>query len=109
MRFLSILFVFFVLACSQAKETQSQENQVATKPPTLNASAIEKLVQADKVDGTEDHIVSNCSGCALAMKGKESYSVHISDYEMHFCSDYCKKSFEKTPDESLEKLIIPAI
>ena len=59
------------------------------------------LARADGVDGHEDHVVSNCLGCALAMEGKAEQVVHVGDYEMHFCSDGCREGFEKDAEAAL--------
>ena len=51
------------------------------------------LARADAVDGTEDKVISQCAGCALNMEGTSEHALEVGEYEMHFCSDGCKKPF----------------
>lgn len=67
----------------------------------VGEEAVMLLARADVVDGHEDHVVSNCVGCALAMEGKAEQVVHVGDYEMHFCSDHCREAFEKDAEGAL--------
>jgi YHS domain-containing protein len=52
------------------------------------------LAAADAHDGTVDHVVSECTGCGLAMAGDAANSVTHEGYELHFCSESCKSNFE---------------
>jgi len=68
--------------------------------PALQA----KLSGADLMDGTEDKVVSRCTGCGLAMDGSDEYSVAVGDYELHFCSESCR---DNVTDEAILALVIP--
>ncbi len=65
------------------------------------------LAKADQVDGTEDHVVSKCPGCALAMDGNEDHSLEVEDYELHFCSDRCRDGFTENTAEAVMALKVP--
>lgn len=62
------------------------------------------LAAADRVDGTEDQVVSQCPGCGLAMEGSEDHVLEVADYSVHFCSDRCKANFAEDPEGSLMAL-----
>ncbi len=59
------------------------------------------LAKADAYDGTTDHIIANCPGCALAMEGNPDHALHIADHELHFCSEDCKAQFAENAMENL--------
>lgn len=65
------------------------------------------LAKADAVDGAVDHTIAKCAGCALLMGGSPKYAAKAHGYELHFCSDYCRKAFEEAPSESILALKIP--
>ena len=67
-------------------------------------SAASVLAAADAHDGTVDHVVSECAGCALGMKGDPAHAVSHEGYEMHFCSASCKEHFEAEPEAGLARL-----
>jgi hypothetical protein len=64
------------------------------------------LVAADRVDGTEDRVVSQCPGCGFAMEGSEDHVLEVDDYSVHFCSDRCQKNFAEDPEGSLMALAV---
>lgn len=64
---------------------------------TGTADAATVLAAADAHDGNVDHVVSECTGCGLAMPGNAAHSVKHEGYELHFCGDSCKAGFEKDP------------
>jgi hypothetical protein len=68
--------------------------------PALQA----KLAGADLMDGTEDKVVSRCTGCGLAMEGSDEHTVAVGDYELHFCSESCR---DNVTDEAILALVIP--
>lgn len=67
-------------------------------------STEEVLAAADAHDGTEDHVVSECTGCGLGMAGDPAHAVQHEGYELHFCSDSCKAGFEADPAAGLKHL-----
>lgn len=85
------------------------EKKPAATPATATATgdAATKLTAADKLDGAEDKTVHKCSGCALGMDGKAEHAAKAAGYEFHFCSDYCKKEFEKDPDGAIAAMKVP--
>jgi len=59
------------------------------------------LAKADLADGTEDHVVTKCASCDLAMDGKAENAVQVGEYEMHFCSDTCSRRFKENTEASI--------
>jgi len=72
---------------------------------TPEAEAI--LAQADRVDGTEDHVVAKCPGCNLAMDGTAEHAAHVGDYELHFCSEGCSRRFQEDTNASILAMKMP--
>lgn len=95
-----------------AAETQSiPEATEASGTTTVTAVAVEldeamiaKLAAADETDGTADQVVHKCGGCNLGMDGKTEFAIQVGEYEMHFCSAYCKKGFVEKPAEEIAGL-----
>jgi hypothetical protein len=59
------------------------------------------LAAADGADGASDHVVSQCTNCALAMEGVADHATTVGDYELHFCSDGCLKDFSSHSETRL--------
>ena len=59
-------------------------------------------------DGTEDHVVSQCPGCSLAMAGNAEHALEVEGYELHFCSDSCKGKFAENSEANLMALDVSA-
>ena len=70
-------------------------------PAPMQELVVAALVKADAVDGTTDHVVANCPGCALAMEGNAEHALHVADHELHFCSEDCKARFVENAVENL--------
>jgi hypothetical protein len=62
------------------------------------------LASADAHDGSVDHVVHECTGCGLGMPGDAAHAVKHAGYELHFCSDGCKKGFEADPAAGVARL-----
>lgn len=73
----------------------------------FNLEAATLLASADALDGAEDQVVGKCGGCALTMDGSAEHALKVGDYQMHFCSDYCRNGFEKDTEKALMALTIP--
>ena len=113
---LSLVTLTIVIGCRKESEDTATETAEATQPAKLNPPAsVEKvkpiedlpaleaiLAKADAMDGTTDHVVSKCGMCALRMDGSDAHVSKVGDYELHFCSEECKESF----DEDSEKAIL---
>lgn len=109
---LMAIFALFFLGCQhieQHAENQEASNQASTAAFPFNLEAATMLAKADAVDGSEDHVVSKCGGCALGMDGSHDHSLKVGDYEMQFCSEYCKGTFEKDTEASVMGLTIPEV
>jgi YHS domain-containing protein len=82
-------------------------NGCQSKPPDPKAVA-DKLAKADAVDGSVDKALSKCLGCGLAMNGKKEIAATTAGYTLHFCSDPCKRQFEKDPGQAVMAMKIPS-
>ena len=95
-----------------AAETEQVTTEVAAEPAPVEAAPETEeatgnaaiLAKADAADGVEDKVVSKCSMCSLGMDGDASHTTTHEGYELHFCSNSCKKSFEKDPEKGLAAL-----
>ena len=65
------------------------------------------LVRADKVDGTEDKVVSKCAGCALSMDGSPDHTLKAEGYTLQFCSAECKDMFAADTTKSILDMEFP--
>jgi YHS domain-containing protein len=66
-----------------------------------------KLEAADAADGAKDHVVAKCAVCGLGMDGKPEHASRYAGYELHFCSDECKETFDHDPSAVLRRLTAP--
>jgi len=93
---------------SDARATDATRTEAATPAAFEMTEALEsKLAAADRVDGTEDKVVSRCPGCGLAMPGSDEHTLAVGDYSLHFCSESCKGHFEKDVPEAVMALAVP--
>jgi Fe-S oxidoreductase len=67
---------------------------------------LQALAKIDLVDGTEDHVVSNCPACKLAMEGSAEHAMHVGDYALHFCSEEEKNAFAQQGADALLALAV---
>jgi hypothetical protein len=92
----------------EADHPVDEAPQATTTAPIETTPEVEaKLALADAVDGNEDHVVSRCGGCSLAMDGSSDHAVVVGDYEMHFCSDSCKGHFEDNTIDAILAMAVP--
>ena len=89
-------------AAAEAAPEAAAEAAPEAAAPADDSAAI--LAKADAADGTEDHVVSKCTGCRLGMDGDAMHTVQHEGYELHFCSAGCKESFESDPAGGLAVL-----
>jgi YHS domain-containing protein len=66
-----------------------------------------KLEAADAADGAKDHVVAKCAVCGLAMEGTPEHVSRYAGYELHFCSQECKETFDHDPRAVLRRLPTP--
>jgi YHS domain-containing protein len=83
--------LLFALACAESG---------AADPVDVAAT----LAAADAHDGQTDKIVHECATCGLGMKGDPAHKSTHEGYELHFCSESCKHSFDKDPAKGVAKL-----
>ena len=90
------------------KESPKEEVEVREDIDAVTKAAVEaKLTEADKFDGTIDKVVSKCPSCALEKDGKSEQALEVAGYKLHFCSEDCKKGFEKDTTKEILSLKIP--
>ena len=90
------------------KESAKKEVEVREDIDAVTKAAVEaKLTEADKFDGTIDKVVSKCPSCALEKDGKSEQALEVAGYKLHFCSEDCKKGFEKDTTKAILALKIP--
>ena len=90
------------------KESAKKEVEVREDIDAVTKAAVEaKLTEADKFDGTIDKVVSKCPSCALEKDGKSEQALEVAGYKLHFCSEACKKGFEKDTTKAILALKIP--
>lgn len=96
------------LDCVPKSGMESQEAEMLTwftlfacggSPAAPAPAAV--LKAADAHDGAEDHVVSECVGCGLGMKGSAAHTVEHEGYALQFCSESCAMRFEADPEASL--------
>lgn len=88
-------------ACERS--TESNDKHAVEVTPEMQA----KLVMADQVDGSVDHVVARCAGCRLGMNGVAEHTLQVGDYEMHFCSEGCRARFAANVQESVVSMTAP--
>ncbi len=106
--FLTCLALAVVLSCGCSKQVATDSSkQVKTIPVSLSDEAKSKLVEADKLDGKEDHVIQRCYSCALGMEGKTDFAAEVDGYTVQFCSENCREHFEKDPQNIIASTEIP--
>ncbi len=107
LRSLSLIALsFLVLACHQGH--QAHQGEVIDEGPIpVSASSIAKMAAADAFDGQVDKVVGKCPACALMMDGKPDFGIKLGDYKLQFCSDTCRKSYSRDPEDKLSLLKVP--
>jgi hypothetical protein len=105
---LVVVLVGGVLGCGEKSDNAEQATLAAdAEVIQVSVALAAHLEKADGVDGTTDHIVSNCSGCKLKMAGSSSNTIQVGEYTMQFCSAECKDNFAEGGEEAIMALQIP--
>ncbi len=97
---MGLMVALLLVGCGKAERNEPETAVVIEVSPELEA----KLAVADRADGTEDQIISQCPGCGLAMEGTEEFVSQVADYSVHFCSVTCKDNFADDPEGMLTVL-----
>jgi YHS domain-containing protein len=112
----ALLFAMASLGCEGSKTTstsasssspKSTSSTESPKAASLTPEVIAKLVQADRLDGDEDHVIKRCYICGLGMDGKEKFAASYGDYTAHLCSKGCQSEFEASPESVVADTAIP--
>ncbi len=83
---------------------ESMKQTLGPAESSLSASQEATLRRADAHDGLEDHVISECSECGLAMEGDREFRSEVGDYEIHFCGSGCKERFDADPGAGMEAM-----
>ena len=97
-----------IFGCS----TKPEEHTALVSMPTniaaeLSANALSRLEEADKLDGSTDHVIGKCYVCGLGMDGSQNYAVTVQGYTAHLCSKACQHEFEESAEEVVMGTEIP--
>lgn len=87
-------------ASKPADKTEASTGQ-ADVAIEISPEAAAVLAMADLADGDEDHVVSKCASCNLAMDGKAENALKVGEYEMYFCSDTCSRRFRENTEAAV--------
>lgn len=97
-----------VLGCQQGHHGHQHEaKKVDEGPIAVSADATAKMAAADAYDGQTDHVVAKCPACSLQMDGKPDFGIQLGDYKLQFCSNDCRKSYSRDPEDKLSLLKVP--
>ncbi|MBB3205808.1 YHS domain-containing protein [Rhodopirellula rubra] len=102
---LALLGIVVMTGCNSAPEELASQALLEAPP---SEEILAALVQADKLDGTEDHVIGKCYVCQLGMNGKPEFTTEAHGYTAHMCSSYCRDHFTSDPDEVISNTEIPA-
>jgi hypothetical protein len=109
---LATLMLALVLVASagcsgQGGSTNSGASAASSAPAAAaltDAEMSARLVAADRADGVEDHVVSECTPCGLHMHGSAEHSVTAEGYTFHLCSEACRKTMAADPKAAIARL-----
>ena len=99
---LGLVVAMLFVGCGKEQPAEPETPVVIEASPELEAT----LASADRADGTEDQVISQCLGCGLAMEGSHDHVSQVADYSVHFCSDRCKNEFAEDPEDMLTALAV---
>jgi hypothetical protein len=112
MKFLPLVFLLFPCCGGNGPSGSPQSQTVGQsqnrQEAPLDQAALTKLAAADELDGSKDHLISKCAGCALAMDGSPNHTVKLAESTLQFCSAFCRDEFAKDPVGKLAGLVVPA-
>jgi len=99
------LMLVWLAACAGGEQPARPEPPPKSSPAAASTASPEAiaavLAAADRMDGTEDKVVSQCPGCGLAMEGSADHDLEVAGYHLHFCSEDCKSRFAEHTDEAI--------
>ncbi len=93
--------------CSRGQEPSASAPPAGAASGAPSQEALVLLAKADAADGTVDQVVTKCVICMLGMDGSAEHSASYGGYQLNFCSEHCKESFTKNPEQSLLALKFP--
>lgn len=97
-----LVVALLLVGCGKEERAEPETPVVIDASPELEA----KLAGADRADGIEDQVITQCPGCGLAMEGSDDHVSQVADYSIHFCSDTCRDNFAEDPAGMLMALAV---
>ncbi len=104
---IGLAIALLLAGCSRSPEPSASAPAGGAAAGTPSQAALVLLAKADAVDGAADKVVSKCATCMLGMDGTPELSASYGEYKLHFCSEHCKESFTKDPEQALLALKFP--
>jgi len=101
-----LLLAMSMVSTGCGRDDSSRDSRAPLKIE-VTAAAASMLARADAMDGSEDHVVALCAGCALGMAGDATTTLEAGDFSMHFCSDSCLDYFAENTEEAIASLDLP--
>lgn len=94
-----LALALILVACGDTKPIPTPTEDGPLRSSVVpSALSLERMAAADRLDGTEDHVITRCPSCALRMSGKAEFSCQIGDYTIHSCSKNCNLQVCEDPD-----------
>ena len=108
MRLKSIALVLLCVPVGCAGKPVEKTAAPASVTAVVSKESVARLEEADKADGTADHVIGKCYVCGLGMSGSEKFVVKVDDYQAHLCSEACQQEFAEHADDIVAKTAIPS-
>ncbi|MDX1929796.1 MAG: hypothetical protein SFV81_24935 [Pirellulaceae bacterium] len=105
-RLIAVTSLCLAIGCEAKQEFKNVMPPSATAVVSKESAA--RLEEADKADGTADHVIGKCYVCGLGMNGSEKFTVKVGDYQAHLCSEACQQQFTENAEEIVAKTEIPS-
>jgi hypothetical protein len=106
-RFQLIALVLLCVPLGCAGKPEVKTATPAGVTAVVSKESVARLEQADKADGTADHVIGKCYVCGLGMNGSEKFAVKVEGYQAHLCSENCQNEFAEHADEIVARTAIP--
>ena len=104
---IALLMAILFAGCSRGQEPSASAPAADSASGAPSQQALGLLAKADAADGTADKILNKCVICMLGMDGSPEHSASYGGYQLHFCSEHCKETFTRNPEQSLLALEFP--
>ncbi|TWU58329.1 hypothetical protein [Rubripirellula reticaptiva] len=83
------------------------KNEPTAETLAPDQATLASLAAADRLDGTEDHVIGKCYVCNLGMDGKDEFTAEVHGYQAKLCSNGCLDHFQSDPDSIIASTKVP--